>query len=82
MRRWFLIGEVGLRRAQLLKRVFDVDLAHCPHCGGEVTLRALKLGAIGFVAKPKIGVPDGLRLLVEDSTAIYRPPQPALAPPR
>jgi two-component system chemotaxis response regulator CheB len=34
--------------------------------GAEVTLRALELGAIDFVAKPKIGVADGLRLLADD----------------
>jgi len=34
--------------------------------GAEVTLRALELGAVDFVAKPKIGVADGLRLLAED----------------
>lgn len=36
--------------------------------GAEVTLRALELGAIDFVAKPKIGVADGLRRLAEDIT--------------
>jgi two-component system, chemotaxis family, protein-glutamate methylesterase/glutaminase len=36
--------------------------------GAEVTLRALELGAIDFVAKPKIGVADGLRLLADDIT--------------
>ncbi len=34
--------------------------------GADVTLRALELGAVDFVAKPKIGVADGLRLLAED----------------
>ncbi|MEP6506365.1 MAG: response regulator, partial [Betaproteobacteria bacterium] len=29
--------------------------------GAEVTLKALELGAIDFVAKPKIGVADGLK---------------------
>ena len=33
-----------------------------------MTLRALELGAIDFVAKPKIGVGVGLRLLAEDIT--------------
>jgi two-component system chemotaxis response regulator CheB len=36
--------------------------------GADVTLRALELGAIDFVAKPKLGVADGLRLLSEDIT--------------
>lgn len=36
--------------------------------GADVTMKALELGAIDFVAKPKIGVADGLRLLAEDIT--------------
>ncbi len=36
--------------------------------GAEVTLKALELGAIDFVAKPKIGVADGLRHLQDDIT--------------
>ena len=36
--------------------------------GAEVTLKALELGAIDFVAKPKIGVADGIRLLAQDIT--------------
>ena len=40
--------------------------------GAEVTLRALELGAIDFVAKPKIGVADGLRLLGEEITSKVR----------
>ena len=55
--------------------------------GAEVTLRALELGAVDFVAKPKIGVADGLRLLAEDITdkvriaskASMRKPAPAAA---
>jgi two-component system chemotaxis response regulator CheB len=34
--------------------------------GADVTLRALELGAVDFVAKPKIGVADGLKLLTSD----------------
>jgi len=40
--------------------------------GADVTLRALELGAIDFVAKPKVGVADGLRLLADDITAKIR----------
>ncbi len=40
--------------------------------GADVTLRALELGAIDFVAKPKIGVADGLQLLADDITEKVR----------
>jgi two-component system chemotaxis response regulator CheB len=40
--------------------------------GAEVTLKALELGAIDFVAKPKIGVADGLRQLGADITEKIR----------
>jgi two-component system chemotaxis response regulator CheB len=60
--------------------------------GADVTLRALELGAIDFVAKPKIGVADGLRRLAEDITEKVRiaskahlrrpPPPPAASPSR
>jgi two-component system chemotaxis response regulator CheB len=36
--------------------------------GADVTLRALELGAVDFVAKPKVGVADGLQRLAEDIT--------------
>jgi len=36
--------------------------------GAEVTLRALELGAIDFVCKPKIGVAEGLQRLADDIT--------------
>jgi two-component system, chemotaxis family, protein-glutamate methylesterase/glutaminase len=36
--------------------------------GADVTLRALELGAIDFVAKPKVGVADGLQMLADDIT--------------
>ncbi len=40
--------------------------------GAEVTLKALELGAVDFVAKPKIGVADGLRQLGADITEKIR----------
>jgi two-component system chemotaxis response regulator CheB len=36
--------------------------------GADVTIRALELGAVDFVAKPKIGVADGLTRLADDIT--------------
>ena len=36
--------------------------------GADITLRALELGAVDFVAKPKIGVANGLRQLGDDIT--------------
>jgi two-component system chemotaxis response regulator CheB len=55
--------------------------------GAEVTLRALELGAVDFVAKPKIGVADGLARLADQITekvriaarAQMRRPDPAAA---
>ena len=40
--------------------------------GADVTLRALELGAVDFVAKPKIGVADGLQKLGDDITEKVR----------
>jgi hypothetical protein len=31
---------VRLSFAQLLKRVFDIDIAQCPHCGGTLKIIA------------------------------------------
>jgi two-component system chemotaxis response regulator CheB len=58
--------------------------------GAEVTMKALELGAVDFVAKPKIGVSDGLRQLGEDITdkirtaskaQVRRLPTPAASAP-
>jgi two-component system chemotaxis response regulator CheB len=40
--------------------------------GADVTMRALELGAVDFVAKPRIGVADGLRQLAHDITEKLR----------
>ncbi len=40
--------------------------------GAEVTLNALELGAIDFVAKPKVGVVEGLNAYAEDIRARVR----------
>lgn len=36
--------------------------------GAEATMRALELGALDFVAKPKIGITDGLKQLADEIT--------------
>src|SRR5688572_5903968 len=40
--------------------------------GADVTMRALELGGLDFVAKPKIGVADGLKQLAEEITEKIR----------
>jgi hypothetical protein len=36
---------VRIRWARLLKRVFQIDLEHCPNCGGELKIIAAILAA-------------------------------------
>src|SRR5512139_3296150 len=36
--------------------------------GAEVTLKALELGAVDFVAKPRIGIADGMKQLAQEIT--------------
>jgi hypothetical protein len=38
-------GQARLSWARLLKRVFDLDLEHCPNCGGELQVIAATLEA-------------------------------------
>ncbi len=57
-----------LARLMRLRPMPVVMVSSLTERGAEVTLRALELGAVDFVAKPKIGVADGLRLLAEDIT--------------
>src|SRR5262249_20727058 len=50
--------------------------------GAEVTMRALELGAVDFVAKPKIGVANGMRQLADDITDKIRAARPGPRQPR
>ena len=61
-----------LARLMRLRPMPVVMVSTLTERGAEVTLRALELGAIDFVAKPKIGVADGLRLLADDITSKVR----------
>lgn len=77
-----------LSRLMRLRPMPVVMVSTLTERGAEVTLKALELGAIDFVAKPKIGVADGIKLLAQDITDkiriaskahIRRAPPPAAA---
>ncbi len=55
-----------LERLMRLRPMPVVMVSTLTERGADVTLRALELGAIDFVAKPKIGVADGLQRLASD----------------
>ena len=57
-----------LSRLMRLRPMPVVMVSTLTERGAEVTLKALELGAIDFVAKPKIGVADGIRALAQDIT--------------
>jgi len=57
-----------LSRLMRLRPMPVVMVSTLTERGAEVTLKALELGAIDFVAKPKIGVADGIRQLASDIT--------------
>ncbi|OYW19342.1 MAG: chemotaxis response regulator protein-glutamate methylesterase, partial [Burkholderiales bacterium 12-64-5] len=61
-----------LERLMRLRPTPVVVVSTLTERGSDVTIRALELGAIDFVAKPKIGVADGLRLLARDVTGKIR----------
>ncbi|MBK7263648.1 MAG: chemotaxis response regulator protein-glutamate methylesterase [Rubrivivax sp.] len=57
-----------LSRLMRLRPMPVVMVSTLTERGAEVTLRALELGAVDFVSKPKIGIADGLRQLGDDIT--------------
>jgi two-component system chemotaxis response regulator CheB len=57
-----------LARLMRLRPMPVVMVSTLTERGADVTLKALELGAIDFVSKPKIGVADGLRQLGNDIT--------------
>jgi two-component system, chemotaxis family, protein-glutamate methylesterase/glutaminase len=65
-------GIEFLERLMRLRPMPVVMVSTLTDRGADVTLRALELGAVDFVAKPKIGVADGLRLLGDDITEKVR----------
>lgn len=65
-------GLEFLARLMRLRPMPVVMVSTLTERGAEVTLRALELGALDFVAKPKIGIADGLKQLAEDITEKIR----------
>ena len=61
-----------LSRLMRLRPMPVVMVSTLTERGAEVTMKALELGAVDFVAKPKIGVADGIRLLADDITEKIR----------
>ena len=61
-----------LQRLMRLRPMPVVMVSTLTERGADVTLKALELGAVDFVAKPKIGVADGLRQLGDDITEKVR----------
>ncbi len=57
-----------LSRLMRLRPMPVVMVSTLTERGAEATMRALELGAVDFVGKPKIGVSDGLRQLGDDIT--------------
>ena len=57
-----------LARLMRLRPMPVVMVSTLTERGADVTLKALELGAVDFVAKPRIGVADGLRQLGDDIT--------------
>ncbi|MCK6423598.1 MAG: chemotaxis response regulator protein-glutamate methylesterase [Burkholderiaceae bacterium] len=57
-----------LSRLMRLRPMPVVMVSTLTERGAEVTLKALELGAVDFVAKPRIGVADGMRRLAQEIT--------------
>ena len=65
-------GIEFLEKLMRLRPTPVVMVSTLTESGAELTLRALELGAVDFVAKPRIGVADGLLQLAEDIVAKVR----------
>ena len=61
-----------LARLMRLRPMPVVMVSTLTERGADVTLKALELGAVDFVSKPRIGVADGLRQLGADITEKVR----------
>jgi two-component system, chemotaxis family, protein-glutamate methylesterase/glutaminase len=65
-------GLEFLSRLMRLRPMPVVMVSTLTERGAEATMKALELGAVDFVAKPRLGVADGMRLLATDITEKIR----------
>jgi two-component system chemotaxis response regulator CheB len=65
-------GISFLERLMRLRPMPVIMVSTLTERAAEVTLRALELGAVDFVAKPRVGVADGLQKLADDITEKIR----------
>ena len=65
-------GLEFLSRLMRLRPMPVVMVSTLTERGAEATMKALELGAVDFVAKPRLGVADGMRLLAQDITEKVR----------
>ena len=65
-------GIEFLGRLMRLRPMPVVMVSTLTERGAETTLRALELGAVDFVAKPRIGVADGMQALADEIVAKVR----------
>ncbi len=72
-------ASVRISWARLLKRVFDIDIEHCSHCGGTLKIIAaiLESGAISKILD-HLGLPA--RAHLRKSLILSSQPDPALVP--
>lgn len=74
-------GLIFLENLMRLRPMPVVMVSSLTERGAEVTLQALELGAVDFVAKPRLGVADGLQALAAElrakvrAAAAVRPPE-------
>lgn len=61
-----------LERLMRLRPTPVIMVSSLTERGSDVTLRALELGAVDFVSKPKLGIEDGLKAYAEEITEKIR----------
>lgn len=61
-----------LERLMRLRPIPVIMVSSLSERGSDVTLRALELGAVDFVSKPKLGIADGLKAYAEEITEKIR----------